>query len=40
MSGALAARFMGLMDNRWGRIALALLAGLGVADPYAADDEA
>ncbi|MFB7879514.1 apolipoprotein N-acyltransferase [Brevundimonas diminuta] len=31
MSGALAARFTGLLSNRWGRIALALLAGAGAA---------
>ncbi len=31
MSGALAARFAGLLNNRWGRIALALLAGAGAA---------
>lgn len=31
MSGALAARFSGLLDNRWSRIGLALLAGAGAA---------
>ena len=31
MSGAIAARFAGLLNNRWGRIGLALLAGAGAA---------
>jgi len=31
VSRALAARFMGLLNNRWGRIGLALLAGAGAA---------